>query len=152
MFERFADAARNVVTSGVEEAARRGERRIGTDHLLIGALRDPGIAQLVGVDVDRARQTSDDLDRESLASVGIDLGGFTPPTSALKLRRAPFTAGSRDVMKRMLAHTVSESAKTIEPRHLMLALLERRRPDPAYALLEALGVDREAVRQRLAAP
>ncbi|UKA63042.1 Clp protease N-terminal domain-containing protein [Arthrobacter sp. FW306-04-A] len=43
-------------------------------------------------------------------------------------------------------------ARRITTRHLLLALLERRQPDPAAVLLNKLGVDRAALKARLQNP
>lgn len=150
MFERFAGAAREAVRDGAEEASRRGDRRIGTDHLLLGLLHDPGSAGALGVSLDAARTTADVLDRKALESIGIDLGGFLPePGLRAKFRTQNFTSGAREVIARTLALTTGEKARRIAPRHLALALLERRQPDPAAELLTELGVDRAAAAERL---
>jgi hypothetical protein len=52
MFERFAGATREAVRVSAEEASRRGDRRIGTDHLLLGLLHDSGSAGALGVSLD----------------------------------------------------------------------------------------------------
>jgi hypothetical protein len=46
---------------------------------------------------------------------------------------------------------VAEKARSLTPRHMMLALLERDAPDPAAQLLAALAVDAVAARDRLQA-
>ncbi|MYS42867.1 hypothetical protein GTY23_16820, partial [Streptomyces sp. SID5998] len=54
MFEQFAAGARAAVTSAVDEASLRGDRRIGTEHLLLGVLHEPGAARALGADLDSA--------------------------------------------------------------------------------------------------
>jgi ATP-dependent Clp protease ATP-binding subunit ClpC len=60
MFERFIDRARRVVDLARHEARTLGHSYIGTEHLLLGLIREGGgAAQLLagaGVDYDRARQ------------------------------------------------------------------------------------------------
>lgn len=54
MFERFTEPARTVVTGAQEEARDLGHAWIGTEHLLIAALRTPdasGAAALAGLGV-----------------------------------------------------------------------------------------------------
>ena len=63
MFERFARAARIAVEDARYEAERRGDRRIGSDHLLLALLQDDELAQLVGVDAAAAHDAADQLDR-----------------------------------------------------------------------------------------
>ena len=40
MFERFTDAARQTIVLAQESARERGDNYIGTEHLLLGVLRD----------------------------------------------------------------------------------------------------------------
>ena len=89
MFERFAGSTRNAVRYGVEEAQRRGDRRVGTDHLLLGVLRDADSAALVGVSIDDARETADALDRKALVAIGIDIGDFRPSAAPRKAHSDP---------------------------------------------------------------
>jgi hypothetical protein len=51
-------------------------------------------------------------------------------------------------VRRAVDATTARSRHTA-PRHLLLALLERGHPDPVAALVDRLGVDRAAARQRL---
>jgi ATP-dependent Clp protease ATP-binding subunit ClpA len=149
MFERFTQSSRTAVRCGVEEAERRGDRRIGTDHLLLGLLHDKEAAALLGVSVADARASADDLDRKALAAIGIDVGDFRPVVAPRVVKHTPFTSGARAVMARTLAHTAAEKSRRIMPRHLLLALLELEQPDPAAALLRECKVSREEVARKL---
>ena len=152
MFERFARAARTAVDAARHEAERRGDRRVGTDHLLIALLQDAAVAHVSGVDALAARQTADQLDREALAAIGITLAGWQPDHGAAAGRRVRFmTAGARTVMGHALAVAAAEKAPAITSRHMLLALLDQHEPDPATALLAALPLDQTALRLRLAA-
>ena len=151
MFERFAGSTREAVRVSAEEASRRGDRRIGTDHLLLGLLHDSDSAGALGVSLDAARTKADVLDRKALESIGIDLGGYLPqPRLRARFRAQSFTSGAREVITRTLVLTTGEKARRITPRHLALALLERQQPDPAAELLTELGVDRDDAQRRLA--
>jgi ATP-dependent Clp protease ATP-binding subunit ClpA len=149
MFERFAASARKIVVQGVEEARDRGDRRVGTDHLLVALLADPDTAELLGTEPDAARAAGRELDREALAAVGIATETLPARGSLRGGGRLPFTAGARDVMRRTLEHAVAEKPRSIGPKHLMLALLDREQPDPAATLLTSLGVDGDQVREKL---
>ena len=48
-----------------EEARRRGDRRTGTDHILLGLLEDPSIEVVLGVSLQQARQALESLDQEA---------------------------------------------------------------------------------------
>jgi hypothetical protein len=90
MFERLTDAARHVIVQAGEDARRLGHPYIGCEHLLMAAaatsepsgavLRDHGVTpERVEAEILRIigrGQTADPLsglDRQALASIGIDL-------------------------------------------------------------------------------
>jgi ATP-dependent Clp protease ATP-binding subunit ClpA len=150
MFEKFAQGARAVVEDARYEAARRGDRRIGTEHLLISLLEDDGNASALGVDAEAVRVAADRLDHAALAAVGLDLGEVTPSARVALKKHMPFSAGAKQVMRLMLDHATAEKAREITPRHMLLGVLDREAPDPAATVLAELGVDVTAARARLA--
>jgi ATP-dependent Clp protease ATP-binding subunit ClpA len=131
------------------EATRRGDRVIGTDHLLLAMLSEPDstTARALGVSLSQARAAVQSLDDLALASVGItasDLGrGALPAGTRGRLRLTPTAAVAFAGLRK--------SARDDRPAvtHMLLKLLDNRRPDPAAQLLDALGVDRNQVRDRL---
>jgi ATP-dependent Clp protease ATP-binding subunit ClpA len=153
MFERFSTGARSAVRCAVDEAARRGDRRVGTEHMLLGLLAAPvgEIADALGIDLARARTELAAMDAQALASVGVDV---PDALGALPLgrgtQRLPFTAGAREVLAGSLRIAAVDRGRRIEPRHVLLALLGRPAPDPAAVLMARLGIDPVVVRQRLA--
>ncbi|ADP81678.1 Clp protease N-terminal domain-containing protein [Pseudofrankia inefficax] len=80
MRPRFGPGAREVIGSAVAEARLRGDRRIGTEHLLLGVLRHPdtAAARALAVDLADARAALGALDREALAVLGIDVSPGLP--------------------------------------------------------------------------
>ena len=146
------DARKLVLASAAEEARRRGDRRLGTDHLLLGLVHeeDSPAAKALGVSLAAARAASDALDRAALAAVGVqvDTLGEGPPASFGR-RFPPLTSGARAVFQRAIDEARPAGSGRIEASHFLLALLSRRRPDPAAELMDALGVDPAAVRRRL---
>jgi len=146
------DARKVVLTSAAEEARRRGDRRLGTDHLLLGLLHDASstVAKALRTDLESARDAADALDRAALAAVGVEFAHLGDPTQPVFSRRLlPLTSGARAVIKTALEETRRAGSKRIEARQFLLALLDRQRPDPAAELLQALGVDPSQVRDRL---
>jgi ATP-dependent Clp protease ATP-binding subunit ClpA len=151
MFERFAQNARTAVEDARDEAVRRGDSRIGSDHLLIALLRDAQLAEASGADAAAARAAASDLDRAALAAIGLDVGPLPeadPGTAGRRVRH--LTTGAKAVLGQSLAKAGAEKSRTITPRHLLLAVLDRPAPDPAAALLAALSIDAPALRARLA--
>ena len=62
-----------------EEARRRGDRRIGTDHVLLALFEDPSVEAVLGVSLQQARQALDSLDQEALGTLGLGSGTDAPP-------------------------------------------------------------------------
>ncbi|GAA1680456.1 Clp protease N-terminal domain-containing protein [Glycomyces endophyticus] len=149
MFERFAATAKSAVTAAVDEARERGDRSVGTEHLLLAVLRDGEGETLLGVRAADARAAADELDRRALAAVGVDLGTFRPTGPAPRRKSPRFGAGAKDVLARSLTLAMGARAKRIELRHLLLALLERDPRDPVADLFTALGVDTVEARARI---
>jgi len=95
MFERFTTAAREVVINSQQEARRLGHPFIGTEHVLLGLIHDPGSATTrllsphgldpatVGADIQRlvgdkfepdlSFTDADAEDAAALKAIGIDL-------------------------------------------------------------------------------
>jgi hypothetical protein len=147
-----------------EEARRRGDRRVGTEHLVLGLLREPDIAQVLGCDLGAAREALDAMDRDALVAIGIDRALGAPPVPtrepALGVRRPSLKAVLADrlpmtpVAKRVLEesgkdHRRGRAARRWSLHAVLAALLCLAAPDPGAALLDALDVDRAGVGARL---
>jgi ATP-dependent Clp protease ATP-binding subunit ClpA len=154
MFNRFSRSARAAVVAAADEAQRRGDARIGTEHLLLGLLHeaDSVAVEAIGVDLDSARRALQTMDVDALAAVGIEVDAeglpTVPPTKFAGHRS--FTAAARDVLRRTLVEAHRHRARQLSPTHLLLALLDGGPRDPATQLLARLGVDAAVVRSRLA--
>lgn len=145
MTSRFSAAARAAMDYSLQEAARRGDRRIGTDHLLLGILHDPDISALTGIDVETARSHAQNLDHRALAAIGIDVEAFNPVLSTRPNRHMPFSSGTRTVIPRALALATTEKSRQITTTHLLHALLEQHPPDPAAVLLADLQIESDTL-------
>ena len=152
MVTRLSPDAKMVLTTAAQEARRRGDRRLGTDHLLLALLHDSdsSVGRALGVDLEAARTASDSLDQAALAAVGVSVAHLgSPPRSTFARRLLPLTSGARAVLTDAVEQTHRAKTPRIETRHFLLALLARDCPDPAAELIAALGVDRSQVRSRL---
>ena len=154
-----------------EEARRRGDRRVGTEHVLLGLLHEPEVAEVLGCDLAAAREALDTMDHDALVAVGIDRELDAPPVPTrepvLRGRGAIVKAALRDrlPMTPVAKRTLEASGKDRRggrgsgapwdpsPRwsreRVLIALLSLAPPDPAAALLDALEVDRDRVGARL---
>lgn len=130
------------------EAVRRGDRKVGTEHVVLALLvnRDSVTTRALGVELDTAREALERLDREALASVGMDTASPGPVFPGRESDRLPLTPAAKAVFTGLRKEAGRERIGT---RHVLLALMSRTHPDPAAALFETLGVDRAAVRTRL---
>jgi len=86
-----ADARKLVLTSATQEARRLGDRRLGTDHLLLGLLHDEDFpaAKALGVSLADARTASEALDRAALVAVGIEIQALGEGAAGLVRPPAP---------------------------------------------------------------
>lgn len=142
-----------------EEARRRGDRRTGTDHLLLSLLEEPSVEGVLGVTLQQARQVLESLDHEALGALGMASGADTP---ALAMRAVPKRPTIRDVMKRDRLRMTPAAKKVLEEsvkpqrrktqvtaQHVLAQILALQPPDPAAVLLDALDVNTSEVRRRL---
>ncbi|HEY7263572.1 MAG TPA: Clp protease N-terminal domain-containing protein [Trebonia sp.] len=142
-----------------EEARRRGDRRTGTDHVLLALFEDPSIEVVLGVSLQQARQALDSLDHEALGALGMESGTDAPP---IPMRAVPKKPTIRDIMQKdrlrmtPAAKKVLEEASKPNRRRLQITgqqvlaqILTLQPPDPAAVLLGALGVNTSEVRRRL---
>jgi hypothetical protein len=142
-----------------EEARRRGDRRTGTDHLLLALLEDPSTEAVLGVSLQQARQALESLDQEALGALGMESGTGAPP---LPMRAVPNKPRIRDVAKKDRFRMTPAAKKVLEDaskphrrglyitaQQVLAQILTLQPPDPAAALLGALGVNTPEVRRRL---
>ncbi|MGI5166895.1 Clp protease N-terminal domain-containing protein [Spirillospora sp. CA-253888] len=141
MFERFTDRARRVVVLAQEESRLLSHDYIGTEHLLLGLLRDPDptLAAVLEIDLPAAR-----------AKVGELVGeGAGQPEGQI-----PFTPHAKRVLELSLREAMFLGHDHIDAGHLLLGLLGE--PDSlGVRTLVALEVSppelREATRAALTA-
>jgi Clp amino terminal domain, pathogenicity island component len=142
-----------------EEARRRGDRRTGTDHLLLALLADPTVEAALGVSLRQARRAQDSLDQEALGALGLGSGAGAPP---LPPRAVPAKPAIRDIAgkdrlrmtpaaKKVLQGTAKPNRRRlyVTARQVLAQILTLQPPDPAAALLAALGVNTPQARRRL---
>jgi len=137
MHDRFTERVKKVMYLAREEAGRLHHDYIGTEHLLLGIIRDgEGIAtsvlQSLGGDLDVARKTVEGM---------VSQGGGT-----LTVGEIPFTPRAKRVLElavdeaRLLGHNY------VGTEHLLLGLI-REGEGVAARVLTNLGLDRKKVRE-----
>jgi ATP-dependent Clp protease ATP-binding subunit ClpC len=137
MFERFTERAREVIALAQEEARGLEHRSVGTEHLLLGLIRqDQGLAaqalQASGLWLDKARTVV-----VAVHSDADDVNG-----------QIPFTPDAKRVLERSLREAVRLSHNYIGTEHLLLGLL--REPEATgYRALVEMGADPTELRSIL---
>jgi hypothetical protein len=143
-----------------EEARRRGDRRTGTDHLLLALFEHPSVEVVLGVSLQQARQALDSLDQEALGALGLGSGAGAPP---LPMHAVPKNPKLRDIMmqkdrlrmtpaaKKVLEEAARPNRRKLQvtAQQVLAQILALQPPDPAAALLSALGVNTSEVQRRL---
>jgi len=138
MFERFTDRARRVVVLAQEEARLLNHGFIGTEHLLLGLLREEeGVAARalasLHVELEAVR-----------ASVTEKVGPARRPSSG----HIPFTPRAKRVLELSLREALQLGHNYIGTEHLLLGLIREGEGVAAQVLTE-LGADLNRVRQRV---
>ena len=149
----------NLYLRASEEARRRGDRRTGTDHVLLALLEDPSIEVVLGVTLQQARQALESLDHEALGALGLGSGTDAPP---LRMRAVPKKPTIRDIARKDRLRMTPAAKKVLEEaarpnrrklqitaQQVLAQVLTLQPPDPAAVLLGALGVNTSEVRRRL---
>jgi hypothetical protein len=142
-----------------EEARRRGDRRTGTDHLLLALFEDPSIQAVLGVNLQQAREALESLDHEALSALGLGSGTDAPP---LPMRAVPKKPTIRDIIQKDRLRMTPAAKKVLEKaskpnrrklqitaQQVLAQILTLQPPDPAAVLLDALGVNTSDALQEL---
>ncbi len=137
MHDKFTERVRKVIYLAREEAARLQHDYIGTEHLLLGVIREgEGIAATVlnnlGVDLDHIRQAVENMVSSS--------GG------TMTIGEIPFTPRAKRVLELAVEEARSLGHNYVGTEHLLLGLIREGEGVAAKVLLE-LGVDRKRVRE-----
>ena len=143
MFERFTNRARHVVVLAQEEARRLQHNYIGTEHVLLGLLGEPGglafrVLEGFGMSLEGTRE-------EVKAIVGTG--------NATVSGHIPFTPRAKKTLEFALREALELHHNYIGTEHVLLGLLRvaERQPhaDFAAVTLRDLGLDPARVRTRV---
>jgi hypothetical protein len=136
MFERFTDQARRVVVLAQEQARLLNHNYIGTEHLLLGLLREgDGVAAkalgALGISLEAVRAQVE-------ATVG---QGLRAPTGHI-----PFTPRAKQVLEGSLREALQLGHSSIDTEHILLGIF-REGEGVAAQVLAGLGADYARVRE-----
>lgn len=138
VFERFTPQARRALVLAHDEARQLDHGFVGTEHLLLGLLREgEGVAAQavarLGITLDAVREAI----RER--SVGVRPAGTGAP---------PFTPRAKTVLELSLREALDLNHSSIDTEHLLLGLV-REGEGLAAEILAGMGADPAKVREQV---
>jgi ATP-dependent Clp protease ATP-binding subunit ClpC len=139
MFERFTDRARRVVVLAQEEARMLNHDYVGTEHILLGLVREGGgvaaqaLASL-GITEETARQQVEEV---------VGRGQTGPQRGHL-----PMTPLAKKVLQLSMREAIALGHAYIGTEHILLGLV-REDDGATIRVLNGLGVDPNRVRQQV---
>jgi ATP-dependent Clp protease ATP-binding subunit ClpC len=138
MFERFTDRARRVVVEAQKEARTLNHNYIGTEHILLGLIREGGgvgvkALESLGISLDTVRQEVQEI---------IGQGQHAPSG------HIPFTPQAKKVLELTLPESKALGHHYIGTEHILLGLI-REGDGVAAQVLVKLGADLNRVRQQV---
>ena len=139
MFNKFTERARKVILLAKQEAKRFNHDYIGTEHILLGLLREgEGVAaavlQSLGMNLNNIRLEIDKL---------VQIGPTTVVTGDL-----PFTPKAKKVMELAMEEARSLGHNYIGTEHLLLGLI-REGEGVASQVFTNMGLDIDTVREEV---
>jgi ATP-dependent Clp protease ATP-binding subunit ClpC len=134
VFERFTERARQVIVLAQDEARHLRHDHIGTEHILLGVLREEGVG------------------RRALASIGVEadevrarVGRIVGEGDDVTMGQILFTPRAKRVLELALREPRGLGHDHIGPEHILLALVREGDGVAARILLE-LSADAARVR------
>jgi ATP-dependent Clp protease ATP-binding subunit ClpC len=139
MFERFTDRSRRVVVLAQEEARMLSHEYVGTEHILLGLIRqDGGVAaqalESLGISEEAARQQVGEI---------VGRGQAGPATGHL-----PITPRGKKVLQLSLREAIALGHGHVGTEHILLGLV-REDDGVARRVLDGLGADPNTIRQQV---
>src|SRR3989441_463345 len=139
MFKRFTERARRVIILAREEAERHHHEYLGTEHSLLGMLKDGGgiaitVLQKAGLSIDQIRM---EIERH-----------LPRNANALIVGEIPFTPKAKKVLEYGVEEARLMGHNYIGTEHLLLGLLKEKE-GIAAKVLNALGIRLVETREKI---
>ena len=135
-FAKFTERGQRALISAQKEAAQLGRTYVGTEHLLLGVLSDPGAAANVlrGVTLDGARN-------EIIAILG-------KGTESIEGKQMVYTPRTKKVIEQSVREARDLKQNYVSVEHMLLALMREREGVAAHVLIK-MGLDLNKAREEL---
>lgn len=138
MFGRFTERAQKVLFYAQEEAQVLQHGYVGTEHILLGILKEQGIAKQLLNDINITVDDVRDLVEEYEGKGDIDL----------YKNEIPLTPRTKRLLELSLFEARNLNHNYISPEHILLALI-REAEGVAFTILNNLGADFDKLRKEL---
>ncbi|MFZ9527256.1 MAG: Clp protease N-terminal domain-containing protein, partial [Schleiferiaceae bacterium] len=137
MDENFSPRVKDVIGYSKEEALRLGHDSIGTEHLVLGLIREGAgsaieLLQALGVDLLEVRHKVESLHQ-------------AVENPALSRKNIPLTRQAEKALKTTFLEAKLYGSPVIRTAHLLLCIL-RNENDPVAAVLRSFGIDYETLK------
>lgn len=134
MMSRFTDKAQNAINYAKELAKEFGHSYVGTEHLLLGLLKETeGVASMVllnqGITFDSIKEKMDDLMTNSQVSIS-EPDGYTPRV--------------RKILEMSLKEALYMNTSLIGTEHILISLLKEQ-DSMATRLIEVIGGSKQKI-------
>jgi ATP-dependent Clp protease ATP-binding subunit ClpC len=142
MNRKFSNKVKKIISQSREEALRLGSPYIGTEHLLLGLIRDD---QNLAVQVLKSMN----IDFEELKDKIEQLAGSnTEEQTRVNVGNLPLNKHAERVLKVTFLEAKEFGHEEISPEHLLLSVLKHKE-NPASKALEDFEIDYESFRSEL---
>ena len=139
MDENFSPRVKDVIQFSKEEAIRLAHNYIGTEHLLLGIIRE---GEGMAIDILQSLRVDLKLLRNRIEEVS----NSNSTTGSVNLPNLPLTKQAEKALKTTFLEAKLYTTEVIGTPHLLLCIL-RNETDPMFKLLEQFGVNYDIVKE-----
>lgn len=138
MFKKFTERARRVIILAREEAERYQHEYLGTEHILLGVIKDGGgiavlVLQRLGVDI---KQLKPEIERNLPLS-----------SNTLVVGDIPFTSRAKKVLEYAVEEARAMGHSYIGTEHLLIGLIKEK-DGVAYRILSSFGLQYSDIKEQ----
>ncbi|MRJ10565.1 ATP-dependent Clp protease ATP-binding subunit [Ornithobacterium rhinotracheale] len=140
MNDNFSQRVKNVIAYSKEEALRLGHDSVGTEHLVLGILRDGD---------GRAMRFFQSLQYDS-SYIRAKIEALNPPREIVDStpKNLQLTKQAERALKTTFLEAKLNQSKSVDTGHLLLCIL-RNESDPVTQTLNRLGVDYDTLKEKM---
>ena len=139
MDENFSPRVKDVIQFSKEEAIRLAHNYIGTEHLLLGIIRE---GEGMAIDILHSLRVDLKLLRNRIEEVS----NSNSTSGSTNMPNLPLTKQAEKALKTTFLEAKLYSSEIIGTPHLLLCIL-RNEADPMFKLLEQFGVNYDVVKE-----